>query len=298
MSEQYRNKSKYAPLIEKWKRRVARFKSNTLTLVGGFVVVLLTVLALGAPWIVPYPGAATGNIALDQIHKSPSTTHLFGTDAAGRDVFSRTIFGIRTSLRIGVSVLGIAIGIGVPLGLIAGYVTGLPRAVIMRAADSFISIPPLVLALAVTTTLGANLTNAIIGIAVVWWPWYTRLVSAEVQRVKQEEFVEANRVLGASDFRIIVREILPNVTTPILVKGTLDMGFAILIGAALSFLGLGAQPPTPDLGTMMANSRQYLPEVWWGITLPGVALFLTVLGFNVLGDGFRDLFDVEMEEGR
>jgi len=298
MSERYRNRSKYAPLIEKWERRVAQFKSNTLTLVGGFVVTLLVVLALGAPWIAPYPGAATGNIALDQIHQPPSMTHLFGTDAAGRDVFSRALFGIRTSLRIGVSVLGIAIGIGVPLGLIAGYATGFPRTVIMRAADSFISIPPLVLALAVTTTLGATLTNAIIGIAVVWWPWYTRLVSAEVQRVKQEEFVEANRVLGASDFRIVVREILPNVTTPILVKGTLDMGFAILIGAALSFLGLGAQPPTPDLGTMMANSRQYLPEVWWGITFPGIVLFLTVFGYNVLGDGISDLFNVEVEEGR
>lgn len=298
MSERYRNRSKYAPLIEQWQRRFAQFKSNKLTLVGGFVVVLLVVLGLGASWIVPYPEAATGSVALDRIHSAPSMTHLFGTDAAGRDVLSRTMFGIRTSLRIGVSVLGIAIGIGVPLGLIAGYATGIPRTVIMRAADSFISIPPLVLALAVTTTLGANLTNAIIGIAIVWWPWYTRLVSAEVRRVKQEEFVEANRVLGASDFRIVAREIFPNVTTPILVKGTLDMGFAILIGAALSFLGLGAQPPTPDLGTMMANSRQYLPEVWWTITFPGIALFLTVFGFNLLGDGFRDLFDVEVKGGR
>lgn len=298
MSERHRYKSEYSPFIEKWGRRFAQFKSNTLTIVGAVVILLLLVLAVGAPWLAPYPGAATGDVALDRIHEPPSAAHLFGTDAAGRDVLSRALFGIRTSLRIGVSVLGIAIGIGVPLGLVAGYATGFTRTVIMRCADVFISIPPLVLALAITTTLGANLTNAIVGIAVVWWPWYTRLVSAEVQKVKQEEFVEANQVLGASDFRILVREIFPNVTTPILVKGTLDMGFAILIGAALSFLGLGAQPPTPDLGTMMANSRQYLPEVWWGITFPGITLFLTVFAFNLLGDGFRDLFDVEVEGGR
>lgn len=267
-------------------------------MVGTSLIVVLILLAVLAPFVVPHPGAATGNVQLDRTLESPSQEHLFGTDDAGRDILSRTVFGIQTSLKIGVAVLGVAIGIGVPLGLIAGFSTGLTGSAIMRTADIFISIPPLVLAMAVTTTLGASLVNAIIGISIVWWPWYTRLVSAEVRKVKQEEFVKASQVLGASKFRIIVREILPNVTTPILVKGTLDMGFAILVAAALSFLGLGAQPPTPDLGTMMANGRQYLPSVWWIISFPGVVLFLIVFGFNLLGDGLRDLFDVETEGGR
>lgn len=290
--------SRFGARREEWSRRFAQFKRNKLSVFGSLLIVSAVVLAVAAPVIVPYPGAATGDVNLDQIHEEPSAKHLFGTDGAGRDIFSRTVFGIRTSLKIGLSVLVIAVGIGVPLGLIAGYIPGWPRSIIMRLSDSLLAVPPLLLAMAVTTTLGQNLTNAITGIAVVWWPWYTRLVSAEVMKIKQEEFIEASEALGASKYRIVTREILPNVTTPIFVKGTLDLGFAILLGAALSFLGMGAQAPTPDLGTMMAQSREFLPEVWWAITFPGIALFLIVLGFNLLGDGLQDLLDVETEGGR
>lgn len=284
---------------ERLGRIAYRFRQNPLSVLGLGIIIALVLVAAFAPVIAPSPRDAGyqghPEVHFSEKYQSPSLAHLFGTDGAGRDIFSRTIFGLRLSLWIGVVVLTLAVLVGVPVGLIAGYIGGIPGAALMRITDVFLSVPPLVLALGVSVALKANLTNAMIAIAAVWWPWYARLTYGEVVSIKTEEFVEASRGIGASSFRTIFREILPNVIAPITVKISLDMGYAILVAAALGFIGLGAQPPTPELGTMVSQGRNNLPEVWWHSTFPGLAIFVTVLGFNFLGDGLRDMFDVEVQ---
>jgi peptide/nickel transport system permease protein len=291
--------NRFGRLREDFDRIAYRFRQNPTSVLGLSLILSLVVVAVFAPWIAPYPqdaghGGQPG-VHFDQKFESPSLEHPFGTDQAGRDLLSRVIFGTRLSLGIGIVVLTIAIGIGVPVGLVAGYLEGLTSTILMRVTDVFLSIPALVLALTVSVALEPSLRNAMIAIAVVWWPWYARLVYGEVLSVKEEEFVEASRGLGSSTPRILTREILPNVLAPISVKFSLDMGYAIIVGASLGFLGLGAQPPTPEWGTMVSQGRVYLPDQWWYSTFPGFAIFLAVLGFNFLGDGLRDMFDVEVE---
>ena len=280
---------------ERWRKTYIRFTSNTLSIVGLLMVLSVVFCAIFAPWIAPYPQDAGDTIRFDSASESPSVDHLMGTDSLGRDILSRSLFGARISLMMAGVVLGGAITIGVTTGLIAGYVGGWPNAIIMRITDVFLSVPPILLALAVTAVLGANLWNAMIAITFAWWPWYTRLVQGEVLSVKQEEFVEASESLGASWIRVTFREILPNIVSPITVKATLDCGFVILVGAGLAFLGLGAQPPTPDWGAMIAQGRGNVTNDWWIATMPGLAISFTVLGFNLLGDGLRDMFDVDVQ---
>lgn len=283
---------------ERLDRVVYRFRQNPTSVLGLAIIFLLVLVAVFAPYIAPYPQDAgyQGQPAVhfDQQLESPSAEHIFGTDNSGRDIFSRVIFGTRLSLRIGAAVLTFAIGVGVPIGLVAGYMGGPLSIGLMRLTDVFLSIPPLVIALTVSVALEPSLQNVMISLAVVWWPWYARLVYGEVISVKEEAFVEASRGIGASTPRIILREILPNVLAPITVKFSLDMGYAIIIGAGLGFLGLGAQPPTPEWGTMISQGRAFLPGSWWYSTFPGLAIFLAVLGFNFLGDGLRDMFDTEV----
>lgn len=279
-------------------RLLYRFKQNPLSIAGLALILTLIGAAVFAPWIAPYPQDA-GYEGQPAVHfqekfEPPSLEHPFGTDQAGRDIFSRALFGGRLSLSIGIVVLTIAMLIGIPVGLISGYLGGPPAMLLMRVTDVFLSIPPLVLALVVSVALKPSLTNAMIAISVVWWPWYARLVYGEVVSVKEEEFVEASRGIGSSIPRLLLRDILPNVIAPITVKFSLDMGYAILVGASLGFLGLGAQPPTPEWGTMVAEGRNYMPAQWWFSTFPGLMIFLAVLGFNLLGDGLRDMFDVEV----
>ncbi|WP_342809519.1 ABC transporter permease [Natronosalvus hydrolyticus] len=285
--------------IESAKRIAYRFRQNPLSLAGLAIILGLVFIAVFAPYIARHPQDAgyMGEPAVDFANRfaEPSWEHPFGTDQAGRDILSRVIFGTRYSLVLGVFVLTFAIGIGVPVGLVAGYVGGALGTLLMRITDVFLSVPPLVLALAVAVPLQPSLRNAMIAIAIVWWPWYARLVYGEVVSVREEQFVEASRGIGASRIRIMFREILPNVLAPITVKFSLDMGYAILIGAGLGFLGLGAQPPTPEWGTMISEGRVYLPAQWWYSTFPGLAIFIAVLGFNLLGDGLRDVFDVEVK---
>ncbi|KGR79016.1 ABC transporter permease [Ureibacillus manganicus] len=279
-----------------YKRAWYKLKKSKLSLVGLFIVVGVIFMAIFAPWIVPYPADATGaTIAFDKMNQPPSLEHFFGTDEIGRDIFSRVVYGARISLMLGILVLAIAIGIGVPLGLIAGIWGGKIGALIMRITDIFLAIPSLVLALAVAAILEPTLINIMIAISFGWWPWFTRLVYGEVLSLKDEQFVLASEGLGASKWRIAFIEVLPNCTSTIIVKATLDMGFVILTGASLGFLGLGAQPPTPEWGTMIAEGRVYLPEMWWQATFPGFAILVTVLGFNLLGDGLRDVFDVRLD---
>jgi len=283
---------------QEWRKMWFRFTRSPLSVAGLSIVVVLILAAVLAPVLAPYPRHAGVFVDFDRGLQPPSARNWLGTDDAGRDILSRIIFGARISLTLGVVVLAIAVGLGVPLGLIAGYWGGRVGDWIMRITDVFLAVPPIALALAVTAALRPTLTNAMIAIAFAWWPWYTRLVYGQVLSLKEQQFVEASRSLGASRWRIAFREILPNAWSPIIVKLTLDMGFVILTGSGLSFLGLGAQPPTPEWGTMIAEGRTYLPGVWWAATFPGLAIFVAVLGFNLLGDGLRDVFDVEIEQWR
>ncbi|MFC5972967.1 ABC transporter permease [Halomarina salina] len=276
-------------------RRGARsFAQNRLSLVGLAMVLVLVFAALLAPYIAPYPADAGAGVHFDRASQPPSVDHPMGTDTTGRDIFSRVLFGARLSLMMGAVVLSIAISVGVTLGLVAGYLGGTANAVIMRTTDIFLAVPPTLLAMAVVAATGASLLNVMIAIAFSWWSWYARLVQGEVLSIKEAEFVESSRALGSNWTRTAFREILPNVLSPITVKATLDMGFVILVGAGLSFLGLGAQPPTPTWGAMIAQGRNYVTTFWWIAVFPGLAISFAVLGFNFIGDGLRDVLDVEV----
>jgi peptide/nickel transport system permease protein len=247
-----------------------------------------------APFIAPYPDDAGPGVHFDRASQPPSLEHPMGTDTTGRDIFSRVLFGARISLMMGAIVLSIAISIGVTLGLVAGYLGGKTNSVIMRTTDIFLAIPPTLLAMAVVAATGASLFNVMVAIAFSWWSWYARLTQGEVLSIKEEEFIESSRALGSNWLRTTFKEVLPNIVSPITVKATLDMGFVILVGAGLSFLGLGAQPPTPTWGAMIAQGRNYVTTFWWIAVFPGLAISFAVLGFNFIGDGLRDAFDVEV----
>lgn len=270
-----------------------RFSRNPTAVIGAAIVILVIAVAVLAPIIAPYPTHAGDLVNFRARHHPPSLQYLFGTDDVGRDIFSRVLFGYRISLLLAVVVLGIAVPLGTTLGLIAGYFGGWIEIVIMRLTDIALGIPPLVMALAVSSILSPNLINAMLAISILWWTWHTRLIYSITRTLRRQEFIEAAETLGASKFHILFREILPNCVSAISVKVSLDAGFVILIGATLSFLGLGVQPPTPDLGTMVASGANYLPDDWWESILPGSAILFVTLGFNLLGDGLRDLFDVQ-----
>lgn len=221
----------------------------------------------------------------------PSSTHWFGTDELGRDLLSRVLSGAKYSLGIAFIILSIALVIGVVIGALAGYLGGLADELLMRLTDLFLAFPALILAMAIAASLGRSLQNVVIALTAVYWPWYARLVRGQVLALKEREFVEAARAMGASSHRVLLRHILPNTTAPIIVQLTIDVGYAVLATAGLSFLGLGAQPPIPEWGTMIAGARTFFREAWWYITFPGLALTLTVVGFNLLGDGLRDYLD-------
>lgn len=277
-----------------WHRSWYRFRRNPSAVVGSLIVLAVVLTALLAPCIATHPSHIGNVVDFSSRHQPPSAQHLLGTDQVGRDVFSRVVFGYRISLTLVVVVLGVSVPFGVVLGLLAGYHGGWVETLIMRLTDVFLAIPALVMALALTAALTPNLTNAMIAISALWWTWHTRLVFGIVRSLRTEEYVEAAQLLGASPFHIVFRELLPNCVSAITVKVTLDAGFVILIGAGLSFLGLGAQPPAPDLGTMVSTGSRYLPDMWWQSVFPGLAILVAILGFNLLGDGLRDLFDVEV----
>ena len=270
-----------------------RFSRNSLSVAGLAIVLSIILAAVFAPFLTPYPGHAAEFIDIFNTNRTPGSDHPFGTDHVGRDVFSRVVFGYRVSLMLGVAVLGIAVPVGVGLGLTAGYLGGRVEMIIMRVTDIFLAIPSLVLAMAILGLFEPDLLMAMVAVSAGWWPWYTRLIYSQTRSIRVEGYVTAARIVGASPLRIIIGEILPNCMGTILTKMTLDMGMVILVGSSLSFLGLGVQPPTPDLGTMVAEGAQYLPTYWWVSVFSGLAILLVVLGFNLLGDGLRDLFDVE-----
>jgi len=271
-----------------------KFSRNYLSVVGLVLVLLITLIAIFAPWVAPYPQHASVFADFANAGRPPGAGYLFGTDMIGRDILSRTIFALRSALLMGVVVLALAAPLGVLLGLIAGYFHGTYLdAIIMRITDVFISVPPLILALAVAAVLEPNLTNAMIAVTVMWWPWYVRLVYGLGSALRNEDFVKSAELLGASKGHILFREILPNCLGPIFTKMSLDMAFVIIIGASLSFVGLGEQAPRAALGTMVADGARHLPDQWWIPTFPSLAIVVLVLGFNLLGDGLHDLFASE-----
>ncbi len=271
-----------------------KFSRNPLSVVGLAVLVIIVLAALLAPYITPYPEHAKPYTNFQDGGKPPSLEYFFGTDRVGRDIFSRVIFGYRFSLMIGIVVLALGVAPGIILGLIAGYHQGTwIESVIMRITDVFLSVPPLVLALAITAMLTPNLMNQMMAIALVWWPWYARLVFALASSLRSEYFVREAELTGASKFHIMFKEIFPNCLAPVLTKMTLDMGIVILLGATLSFIGLGVQPPKPGLGTMVAEGAKRLPGEWWGTIFPALAIVAVILAFNLVGDGLRDVFSVE-----
>jgi peptide/nickel transport system permease protein len=267
------------------------FTKSPLSVVGMIIVGVFFLIALIGPLIVPFPEDATGAVHMSQKLRPPASIFWFGTDEMGRDIFTRVIIGTRISLRIGLIIVGVAMGIGVPLGITAGFIGAWVNEVIMRVTDIFLSIPGLLLALAIIGALGPGITNSMIALSLVWWPGYVRLVQGKTLALKEESFIEAARSLGASKARIIFSHILPNCTSPIIVKASMDMGMAILAAAGLGFIGVGAQPPSPEWGAMISVARNYLPNWWWYAMFPGLAIFITVLGFNLLGDGLRDILD-------
>jgi peptide/nickel transport system permease protein len=270
-----------------------RFSRNPTAVIGAVIVIMCVLAAILAPYITPYPSNVGAVVNFRARHLPPSAAHWFGTDDVGRDILTRVIFGYRVSLLLVVVVLGTAVPIGAILGMTAGYFGGWVEIVIMRITDITLAIPPLVMALAVAAVLSPGLVNAMLAVAILWWTWHARLVYSVTRQLRTQEFIEAAETLGASKVHIIFREILPNCVSAIAVKTSLDAGFVILIGASLSFLGLGIQPPTPDLGTMVASGASFLPDDWWESVLPGCAILFVALGFNLLGDGLRDLFDVQ-----
>jgi len=272
--------------------RLLRLKgASPLITAGGLIALLIVLVALAAPLLAPFPADAGSATHPEIALQAPSLHHLFGTDQVGRDVFSRVIYGARISPVVALFVLVIACAVGLPLGVLAGYFGGIGDEVIMRITDIFLAFPPLLLALAFATVLPANLTSLTIAIAITWWPWYTRLIRGQAASVAGRPYVEACRALGLPSWRILLRHVLPNSVTPMIVQVSLDFGGVILTASALSFLGLGAQDPTPDWGLMVAEGQNYFTTQWWLVTFPGLAILLTALAFNLLGDGLRDVLD-------
>lgn len=272
-----------------------KFSRNPLSIVGAVTILIILFLAIFAPYIVPYPDHATKPFT-DFANASlpPSREYFFGTDEIGRDVFSRTIYGFRFSITMGLIVLALVVPVGVFLGLVAGYYQGSRTdTVIMRITDVFLAVPPLILALAIASVLEPNLTHSMLAVSLMWWPWYTRLVYGLASAQRNEFYVSSAEIVGASTSHILFREILPNTLSPIFTKMSLDMGWVIIIGASLSFVGLGVQPPKPGLGTMVASGAKFLPDQWWISLFPALAIVVLVLGFNLLGDGLRDMFAAE-----
>jgi peptide/nickel transport system permease protein len=275
------------------KRTLTILIRNPLSLLGLTLVVLVVLSALFADFIAPFPEHRGAIVDFANFNRAPEWPYIFGTDLVGRDLFSRILYAYRISLLLGVVVLVIAVPIGVTIGLAAGYLGGWTEFVLMRITDVFLSIPPLVLAMSMMGLLEPTLTNGMLAVTAMWWPWYTRLVYNLARSEREEGYVLAAEVIGAGKAHIMFREILPNCVPSILTKMTLDLGFVILIASSLSFLGLGVQPPTPDLGSMVADGSKYLPDSWWLTVFPGLAILVAVFGFNLLGDALRDILGVE-----
>jgi peptide/nickel transport system permease protein len=279
-----------SPILRKLSRDVP-------AMIGLAIVVIVILIAILGPSLAPYPADASASHLARRL-KPPTSAFPFGTDNLGRDIFSRVILGARGALQVAVTVVGLSMAIGVPLGLIAGYRRGIVSDVIMRITDVVLAIPQLILALALAQLMSPSLQSAMLALSLTYWPFFTRTVYADAMRLRESLFVDALRGIGAGTTRIVFLHILPNAISPIIVRATIGLGFTILTAAVLGFLGMGATPPAPDWGLTIAQSRVYLPGAWWYALYPGLAILLTVMGFNLLGDGLRDLVDPRLRRSR
>lgn len=277
-----------------WRRSLRGICKSRLALFGLLITGLLIFVAILAPLIAPY---SPTKMSLRERLSPPSASHLFGTDDAGRDILSRVIYGSRITLRICIIVVGLTLGIGTLLGILSGYIGGWVDELIMRLNDVFLAFPALILAMAIAAALGPSLQNAIIAMVVIWWPRYARVSRGQVLAIREIDYVTSARALGASPVRIMIRHILPNCISPIVVQATLDLGEVVLTAATLSFIGFGAQPPVPEWGAMISVGRNFIRDYWWYPTFPGLAILLTVMGFNLLGDAVRDVLDPRLRRG-
>jgi peptide/nickel transport system permease protein len=278
------------PQQNQLRRNLKRFLiGNKLNLIGVIIVFMFFFLSIFGQAVAPYDPYAqdiTGSKLLP-----PSAAHLMGTDELGRDVFSRVLTGTRISLQVAVVVLSFAVTFGTLVGSISGYFGGIVDELLMRFTDMFLAFPALILAIAIAASLGRELKWTMVALSTVFWPWYARLVRAQILSIRERDFVTAGESIGLSGPRLLFRHILPNAISVVIIQLTLDIGYAILATSSLSFIGLGAQPPSPEWGTMMSTARNYFREAWWYISFPGLALTLTVFAFNVLGDGLQDALD-------
>jgi peptide/nickel transport system permease protein len=273
-----------------WSIASRHFKKNKLAMAGLAVMIILYIITLVTPLVAPYDPAAQGDIVLTR-NLAPSAEHLMGTDKFGRDIFSRVLYGSRISLTIGFIAVGISVTLGTLVGALAGYFGGFVDTLLMRLTDMMLSFPRLVLLIVVIALFSPSIWLVVVVLGLTGWMGTARLVRGEVLSLREREFVQAARALGMGDWRIISRHVIPNTMAPVIVSATLGIGQTILTEASLSFLGLGVQPPTPSWGNMVADGRDALIEAWWIATFPGIAIVLTVIAFNLLGDGLRDALD-------
>lgn len=285
------------PLPSSWWLLWHKIRRDCTAVLGLAIIGLLICTALLAPYLAPFPEDIAATHPAKRL-LAPSWTHPFGTDTLGRDIYSRVLFGGRITLIVSLTVVGACLLVGVPAGLIAGYYDNVVSHLIMRIADIFLAVPRVILALAMAQALGPSLPNMILALTVTYWPWFTIIVAAETRSVKKTVFVEATEALGVGASRMLFGHILPNVLSSIIVRSTLSMGITIMTAAVLGFLGMGAQPPAPEWGAMIAEARLYLPDAWWYALAPGLAIFFVVMGFNVLGDALRDILDPRLRRGR
>ncbi len=271
-----------------WRRAWRKLTHNRIAMLGLVVVLFFIALAVFAPWIAPHDPLAAG---WSTIRKAPTAAHWFGTDELGRDVLSRVVWGTRASLMAGVVSVAISLLLGVVIGMVAGFFGGLVDALISRITDAFLACPFLILAIALAAFLGPSLTNAMIAIGISAAPIFVRLTRAQVINIKVEDYIEAARAIGCSPLRIAVSHMLPNITAPVIVQSTLAIAAAVIAEASLSFLGLGQQPPAPSWGSMLNTAKNFMDSAPWMAIWPGLAIFLLVLAFNLLGDGLRDALD-------
>ena len=281
--------------VSGWRQVLDAIVRRPLALVSAAVLLLVVLAALAGPLLAPYSANA---VDLSRALQPPNGAHWFGTDELGRDVFSRVVLAARVSMLVSIVSVTIAFVVGVTLGLVAGYAGGWTDTVAMRVVDVMFAFPVLLLALSIVAILGPGLTTAMIAIGVVYTPIFARVARASTLSVREESYVRAARGMGARPLGIIVRHVLPNVAAPLIVQTSLSLAFAILSEAALSFLGLGVQPPEPSWGRMLFDARGYLDQAWWMAVFPGLAVFVTVLAFNLLGDTLRDVLDPSGREAR
>ena len=276
---------------------IGKLASDRTAALGALLIIALILVAIAAPVLSTHPEDIFEFHPSERL-QGPSGAHFFGTDRMGSDVYSRLLYGARITITIAVIAIGVSVLIGVPIGLVSGYYRNWISDALMRVSDIFLAVPQIVLAIAIAQTLGPSIENVILALSATYWPFWARLVYAETRSALNETYVEASIALGVSPWRVMVLHVLPNISSSVIVRTTIGMGGTILTAAALGFLGLGPPAPSPEWGRTIAESREFLPEAWWYATAPGIAIFLVVMGFNLLGDGLRDILDPRIRRSR